>query len=117
MRAVIFAVLFALLKLLILTFTVSFAPLPERSCITSPSRKPSSTKSLVAVLIDKDVIVRLSINEVLRAAAETVRDILDARASVVSDVDPTLIIYCNVSLCIICISLHITTTIIKNYIE
>ena len=92
MRAVIFAVLFALLKLLILTFTVSFAPLPERSCITSPSRKPSSTKSLVAVLIDKDVIVRLSINEVLRAAAETVRDILDARASVVSDVDPTLII-------------------------
>ena len=80
-----------MLKLFILTFAVSFVPPTERSRITSPSLKPASTKSVKADVTDPDVIVRLSIKEVLKAAADTVRVILEALASVVSEVAPTLI--------------------------
>ena len=89
-RGVTFAVLLLLLKLFILAFAVLFAPLPDVSWITSPSLNPASTKSVDAVVTEVPVVVMLSVKDVLRAAAETVRVILEARASVVSDVDPTL---------------------------
>ena len=77
------------MNLSILTRAVSFKPLPERSCTISPSRKPASTKSVTSAVIVLEVIVKSSIKAKFSAEPATDKDILLARASVVSAISPT----------------------------
>ena len=73
-------------KLSILILFPSFKP--PVTVITSPSRKPSSTKSLVPVRVP-EVTVYVSDTVVLKAAAESCKDILVVLASMVSVIEPT----------------------------
>ena len=87
-----FAVKLLFEKVFTRTCKVSLEPLPDKSSIKSPSLKPPSTKSVSpeTICTVEDVKVRLAVNAVLNAVAEICKLMLDARASIVSEIAPTV---------------------------